>query len=327
MLISRRSFQALTATSLALPHIARADIFPSKPIRIITAFPAGSGPDAALRMVTEQLSTKWAQPVVVDNKPGGAGFIAVSHFKTGFRDGHDLIHLDSHHTTTHPHTYAKLPYNVQKDFLPLRMLQRSHFFVAVGINSPYKSLEDLISKAKSDPGKMFYGSWFNGSPGHIGALRLQAITRTKMTHVPYRDFGALYTAVANGEVDWALGSIASAGALEKAGKLRFLTYAGSSRELQYPNVPATGEMSGPLREFIVSAWTGIFAPPGISNVLRDLLSRDIAAALATPKVTERFKTIGFEAPAYDGPAFAALIKRETDSWAKVIRDANLRLDQ
>jgi tripartite-type tricarboxylate transporter receptor subunit TctC len=326
MPLNRRHFHLAALSSLLAPLPSQAQTFPSKLVRVITAFPAGSGPDAALRIVCEQLSARWGQPVIVDNRPGGNGFVAVAQFKQGARDGHDLIHLDSHHTTTHPHTYTKLPYDVQKDFVPLRMLQRSHFFVAVRSNSPYKTLDELITKAKAEPGKMFYGSWFNGSPGHIGALRLQSITRTQMTHVAFRDFGALYTAVASGEVEWALASIASAGSLEKAGKLRFLAYAGSAREPQYPDVPATAESTGPLRDFTVSAWTGFFAPAGIANSLRDKLSSDIAAALAAPQVVERYKTIGFEAPALDAPSFSALIDRETQSWAQVIRSANLKLD-
>jgi tripartite-type tricarboxylate transporter receptor subunit TctC len=328
MALHRRTFSLAALAGVAIPLLGKSQTagFPSKPVRVTTAFPAGSGPDAALRLVCEQLTKRWGQPVVVDNKPGGNGFIAVAQFKQGAKDGHDLIHLDSHHTTTHPHTFAKLPYDVQKDFTPLRMLQRSHFFVAVPAASPFKTLDELVGKARTEPGKMFYGSWFNGSPGHIGALRLQAITGTQMTHVPFRDFGALYGAVANNEVAWALGSIASAGALEKAGKLRFIAYAGATREPQYPNVPACGEMSGPLRDFIVSAWTGFFAPSGMAPEQRDRVSSDIATALAAPEVMERYKTIGFEAPALDAPAFAALIERVSRSWADVIRNANLKLD-
>jgi tripartite-type tricarboxylate transporter receptor subunit TctC len=326
MPLNRRAFARAALIPFCVPSAAVAQNFPSKPVRVTTAFPAGSGPDAALRLVCEQLARRWQQPVVVDNKPGGNGFIAVAQFKQASRDGHDLIHLDSHHTTTHPHTFAKLPYDVQKDFAPLRMLQRSHFFVAVSASSPLNTLDALVNKARAEAGKMFYGSWFNGSPGHIGALRLQALTGTRMTHVPFRDFGALYGAVANGEVDWALGSVASAGAMEKAGKLRFIAYAGAAREPQYPDVPATAQMSGPLRDFTVSAWTGLFAPVELPKALRERLGGDIAAALAAPEVVHRYKTIGFEAPPLDAAAFGVLIERETQSWAEVIRLANLKLD-
>jgi tripartite-type tricarboxylate transporter receptor subunit TctC len=324
----RRFLQGLACTTLAAPwvgHAQTATAFPSRPVRITTAFPPGSGPDAALRLVGEQLSRRWSQPVVVDNKPGGAGFIAVAQFKQASRDGHELVHLDSQHTTSHPHTYAKLPYDVQRDFMPIGMLQRSRFFVSVPANSPYKTLDELVAAAKAQPGKLFYGSWFNGSPGHLGALRLQASTGTEMTHVAFRDFGALYGAVANGEVQWALGSIASAGALERAGKLRFIAFAGPQREPQYPNVPSTAE-SASAKGLDVSAWTGLFGPADMPTTARDRIARDLAEALATPEVQERYRTIGFEAPKLDPAAFNRLIVDETRSWSDVIRRANLKLD-
>jgi tripartite-type tricarboxylate transporter receptor subunit TctC len=163
-----------------------------------------------LRILSDHLSKKWGHPVVVDNRPGGNGFIAVAAFKQGSLDGYDLIELDSSHITTHPHVFRSLPYNVATDFTPLAMILRTWFFVAVAADSPYKTIDDIVVAAKAAPGKINYGSWFIGSPGHLGALRLQEMTGTQMTHVPYRDFGQLYTAVSNKELDWALGSAASA---------------------------------------------------------------------------------------------------------------------
>ena len=209
---------------LAGRALAQAQAVPSKPVRVTTPVSAGSGPDAALRLVAEHLAKRWNQPVIVDNKSGGGGFIAVSQFKQGAADGRELIQLDSNHITTHPHTYKKLPYNVEADLAPLGMILRTPFFVVVAADSPLKTIDDLIARAKAKADSIFYGSRFVGSPGHIGALRLQAMTGTKMTHVAFRDFGALYAAVATREVDWALGSIASAGPLVEARNApRYLT--------------------------------------------------------------------------------------------------------
>ena len=299
--------------------------FPTKTVRIITPFPAGSGPDAALRLVADRLSRKWNQPVVIDNKPGGNGFIAVSAFKQGSSDGHDLIQLDSNHITTHPHTFSKLPYDPQRDFVPLRMLLRTPFFVAVGARSPYKSLDDIIASAKLKPGGISYGSWFNGSPGHIGALRLQGLKGLQMLHVPFRDFGQLYTAVANGEVDWALASVASGGQLEVGGRLRFIVLAASKRDPLYPAVPATAEIPS-LQGYEVSAWAGLFAPATINATLRDRISADVAEAIATPDVSERYKVLGYEAPPLNPQEFAELIRQETRGWSETIRTSGLRLD-
>lgn len=326
----RKAMQAIAACGAAalsplLAGRAVAQTFPGKPVRVTTPFPAGSGPDAALRLVAEHLGKMWSQPVVIENKPGGGGFIAVSQFKQGATDGHDLIQLDSNHITTHPHTYKKLPYNVEADFAPLGMILRTPFFVTVAADSPIKTVDDLIVKAKAKQDSMFYGSWFVGSPGHIGALRLQAMTGTRMTHVPFRDFGALYTAVASKEVDWALGSIASAGPLERAGRLRFIALAAPAREPQYPAVPATSELPS-VRGFEVSAWTGLFAPAAAPAAVRARIAADIADVLTNPAVAERYRTLGYELPTMSPAAFTELIRRETASWREVIAAANLTLD-
>jgi len=326
---SLKTLAALAAGSTGLvagrAALAQAPAFPTRPVRVVTPFPAGSGRDAALRLVAEKLARKWSQPVTIDNRPGGNGFIAVSVFKQGATDGHDLLQLDSQHATTHPHTYARLPYDMERDFAPLRMILRTPFFVAVAADSPYRTLEELINDAKARPGRVTYGSWFNGSPGHIGALRLAAMKGLQMVHVPFRDFGQLYSAVATKEVDWALGSVASAGAMERAGKVRFLTLAAAGRDPLYPGVPATAEAPA-TRGFEVSAWAGLFAPRGIAAPLRDRISADIGEALRAADVAEKYKTLGYEAPPLDASAFGDLIRRETAGWAEVIRASGLRLD-
>ncbi|WP_157267093.1 Bug family tripartite tricarboxylate transporter substrate binding protein [Azohydromonas aeria] len=326
-MIRRHVLRVLLGAMAGLPGVSRAQPapFPQRPVRITTPFPAGSGPDAALRLVAEQLARQWKQPVLVENKPGGNGFLAIASFLQGATDGHDLIQLDSNHLTTHPHTFRKLPYDPARDFAPLRMLLRSHFFVAVGRNSRFRSVEDLLREARAQPGRVSYGSWFNGSPGHMGALRLQTLRDLQMLHVPYRDFGQLYAAVASGEVDWALGSVASAGALEKAGRLRFLAYAAPAREPSYPEVPTSSEIPG-LQGYEVSGWTGLFAPAAVPVPVMERIAGDIGQALARPEVIERYKALGYERPELDWRAFAALIERETQEWGDVVRRTNLRLD-
>jgi tripartite-type tricarboxylate transporter receptor subunit TctC len=319
-----RQFGILAAASVPA-LLLRAHAQAPGPVRIFTPFPPGSGPDAALRVVSEQLEKRWARPVVIENRTGGNGFIAVAAFKQGAADGRDLIQLDNTHTTTHPHTFTHLPYDVQRDFVPLSMLLRTSFFVVVGANSRFKTLDAIVAAAREQPGRITYGSWFNGSPGHIGALRLQTMQGIQMVHVPFRDFGQLYAAVASQEVDWALGSIGSAGALERAGKLRFIALAAPTRDPMYPDVPATAE-SDSLRGYEVSGWTGLFGPGGLSRATRDRLAADIADSLAAPETVDRYRPLGYEAPKLDPDEFAQLIRQETDAWGDIVREAHLRLD-
>jgi tripartite-type tricarboxylate transporter receptor subunit TctC len=277
------------------------------------------------RLVADRLGARLGQPVVVDNRPGGNGFIAVAAFKAAPADPHTLLLIDSNHATTHPHTFAKLPYDVDQDFQPIGMILRTPFFVAVAADSPFRSVEDIVAAAKARPDALTYGSWFMGSPGHMGALQLQALRGVGMRHVPYRDFGQLYAAVSNREVDWALGSIASAGALERSGKLRFLAVAAPARDPLYPNVPATAEIAG-MRGFEVSAWAGLFAHRGTPAALVERVAADLREILERPEVVERYRTFGYERPALSPSGYAELIRRETESWARIIRAANLKLD-
>lgn len=326
--LDRRAFLqrgACAGLGAALAGGAQAQTFPSRMVRIITPFPAGSGPDAALRMVAEQLSQHWKQAVVVDNRPGGNGFIAWAAFQQGAKDGHDLIQFDSTHITAHPSTYAKLPYEVQRDLAPLAMLLRTPFFVAVGARSPWRSLDELVLAARDKPGRISYGSWFNGSPGHLAGLLLQAQQHVHMLHVPFRDFGQLYTAVSNQEVDWAMASVATAAPLEQAGRLRFVTLAAAQRDPLYPKVPTTAE--SPLTKgFEVSAWAGLFAPAGLPAAQQNAIGADIRQALAAPGVVQSYRTMGYEAPPLAPAAFGALIRKETARWADIIRTAGLKLD-
>jgi tripartite-type tricarboxylate transporter receptor subunit TctC len=263
--------------------------------------------------------------VIVDNKPGGNGFVAVAAFRQGSSDGHDLMLLDSNHTTTHPSTFAKLPYDVQRDFSPISMILRTPFFFAVAMDSPYKSVEDIVAAAKKKPGGVNYGSWFVGSPGHIGALQLEKFRDVQMTHVPYKDFGQLYAAVSNKEVDFALASVASGGPMERGGRMRFIQIAAPQRDPLYPNVVATGEVPA-LKGYNVSAWAGLFAPKQAPDAVRDKIAADIAAVMELPEMKERNRTFGYEVPKLSPAQFNDLILAETRDWREVIKASNLRLD-
>jgi hypothetical protein len=188
------------------PSFAQSDKWPTKSSRIINPFPVGGGPDGLSRLVADKLGRAWGQPVVVENRPGGNGFIAINEFKRGATDGTDMIQLDNVHIAAYPHLFKKLPYDLNKDFEILMPLFRNYFFVCVPVNSPYKTIGDLIADAKAHPGKLNYGSWSVGNPVHLGSALLENQTGTKMEHVIYKETSQLYQGVANGELTFALGS-------------------------------------------------------------------------------------------------------------------------
>lgn len=315
----------LTLLTLSLALAAQAQTFPTKSVRIITPFPVGSGPEGVARMVADKLSKTWGQPVTVENRPGGNGFIAIDAFKRGATDGTDLIQLDNVHLTAYPHLFKKLPYDPVKDFEPLTPLFKAFFFTTVAVNSKYQTMADLIADAKAHPGKLNYGSWSVGNPVHLGTARLEIATGTDMQHVIFKETSQLYTSVATGDLSFALGSNATAGALQRAGRIRFLAVAAPKRLTAFPDVPTFAESGGP-KDFEVSGWTTLAAPPGLPKAVADKIQRDIEKALAEPDMREKFLSFGYEPFTATREQFAQHIKAESSRFAEVIQKTKAALD-
>jgi tripartite-type tricarboxylate transporter receptor subunit TctC len=312
--------------SLALMSGAHADDFPSKPVRILTPFPAGSGPDAWLRVVSEKLQKKWGKPVVIENKPGGNGFIAIDAWKQrSAGDAHELIQLDNVHLAAYPHLFKKLPYDPVKDFDVMQPLFRGFFFFTVPTASKYKTVADIVADAKARPGALNYGSWSVGNPVHLGSALFEATTGTQMQHVIYKEVPMLYTGVANGELDWALGTLASTGPLFKAGKVRYIAVAAPTRQAFAPDVPTVGEAGGPAG-LEISGWTVIAAPKGLPKATTDKIRADLAAVLADPELKDRYATFGYTAYAPTPEQFTAFVASESAKFADVVKRSKASLD-
>ena len=315
---------AFAAASLATTGAA-AQEFPTKPVRIITPFPAGAGPEAVVRLLAEKLQKAWGKPVIVENRPGGNGFIAIDAWKRGATDGHDLIQLDNVHLSAYPHMFKKLPYDPVKDFDPLLPLFRTYFFVAVPTTTKYKNVGDIVADAKANPGALNYGSWSVGNPVHLGSALLESMTNTQMQHVIYKETSMLYTGVANGELNFALGSLATAGPLYRAGKLKFLAVTAPKRHSAFPDVPTVSESGGPAG-YDVTGWTTIAAPKGLPKAVADKIQRDIEKALSEPEIKERYATFGYETFPATREQFNAFIQSESARYADVIKRAKASLD-
>lgn len=321
---TRRQALLLSALSLA-SATALAQEFPNKPVRIITPFPVGSGPEGIARLLSNKLSRAWGKPVLVENRPGGNGFVAIDAFKRGATDGHDLIQLDNVHLTAYPHLFQKLPYEAAKDFEPIAPLFKAYFFATTAKTSSYKTLRDLIADAKARPGQLNYGSWSIGNPVHLGSARLAAATGTDMVHVIYKETTQLYTSVANGDLSFALGSSGSTGPLYRAGKISYLAVASPKRLAAFPDVPTFAEAGGPPN-LEVSGWTTLAAPPGLPRAVADKLRRDIEKALAEPDMQEKFAAFGYVPFTTTPEAFGRYIKDESAAMAEVIYATRSSLD-
>jgi len=294
--MKRRSLllAASAAAALATGTPARAaDPFPSKPVTLVTPFAPGSGPDAVLRLVAEKLGKVWNQRVVVDNKPGGGGFIAIEAARRAPADGHTLLQLDSEHLTALPLLYKSRNFETLKVFTPVAPLFRTHFFVAVKTESPLKSMAEFISAAKAAPQPLSVGSWGIGSAGHLGAEQLELLTGAQFQHVPFREVSQLYTSVGSGDVGWAFGTLPSSRGAFQAGKLRYIAVAAPKRVPQMPHVPTVAESGGPAA-LDVNSFVSLVAPQGIAPELRTKIHADVQKALADPELRERFASFAFE---------------------------------
>ena len=307
-------------------HTAAAQEWPTKTVRLINPYPVGGGPDGIARLLADKLSKKWGKPVVVENRPGGNGFIAIDAFKRGANDGHDLLQLDSVHLTAYPYMFKKLPYDVNKDFEPIAPLFQAFLFFVVPVDSKYKKVADIIADAKANPGKINYGSWSIGNPVHLGVEELEELTGTKFEHVLYKETTQLYTSVGTGELGFSIGSAGTAGPMYRAGKLKFLAVAGAKRLEAYPDVPTVAESGGPAHPYEVSGWNTIVGPKGLAPAVQEKIRKDIAEALSGPDVKEKFQTFGYVPLNLDKPQFAKFIQAEAGRYSAVIKRGKIQID-
>ncbi len=317
-------FITTIALTLATSAFAQSS-YPNKPVNIVTAFAAGSGPDAVLRQVTEKLSKIWNQPVLVTNKPGGGGFIAIEATKAAAPDGYTLLQLDSEHLGALPHLYKSKNFVTLNTYDPVATLFRTPFFVAVATDSKWRNMKDLISAAKAAPNKVSYGSWGIGSPGHLGGEQLELLTGTEMTHVAYREVSQLFTSVGAGDVQWSFGSLPSSSGIYKAGKLRYLAVAAAKRVPQMPDVPTIGEAGGPAG-FEVNSFVVLVAPKGIAKDVQAKINADVQKVLADPEVKARFNTFAFETITWSPEEIRKQAEAKSKIYGELTKRKNISLD-
>lgn len=320
----RRHLLTLLAATFASPAWAQGN-YPARPVTIVTAFAAGSGPDAVLRLVAEKLGKAWNQRVLVDNKPGGGGFIAIDTVKRAPADGYTLLQLDSEHLAALPHLYKARGFRTLDTFEPAAALFRTPFMVAVAADSKWKNIADLSAAAKAAPGRVSFGSWGVGSPGHLGAEQLEMASGIEMQHVPFREVSQLFTSVGTGDVSWSFGSIPSSQGAYKAGKLRYLAVAAARRIPQLPDVPTVAEAGGPAG-FEVNSFVVLVAPKGLPAPVRARINADVAKAVAEPDIHARFDTFAFEPLAWSPEEIVRQAEAKSRVYEALVQRKNISLE-
>jgi tripartite-type tricarboxylate transporter receptor subunit TctC len=300
--------------------------FPTKPVKITTGFPVGSGPEGVLRLVAEQLSKTWGKPVVVENRPGANGFIAIDAVKRAAPDGYELLQMDTSQMTVYQSLFKKLPYDTEKDFDAIMPLFKNYFMVVVAKDSPYQSMKDIVADAKKKgAGRVNYGSWSIGNPVHIASSMIEAGTATEMTHVTYKETSALYLGVASKELDWALGSIGTAGALQRADKIRYIGVTAPKRMAELPNIATVAESGGPAN-YEFSAWTALVAPKGTPAAVLDKIQKDVSDAIASVEMRAKFAALAYEQYPMSREQSNTLLKNERAVNGAAVKRLNVQLD-
>jgi tripartite-type tricarboxylate transporter receptor subunit TctC len=299
----------------AAPTLAQQ--FPARTVKLVAPYSAGAGPAVFMRVMADRLAQAWRQPVIVDARPGASGFIAIEAVKNSAPDGHELLVVSNAHVAINPALYKKLPYDPQADFAPVGMIYHTPFFVTVKSDGPYPSVPALIAAAKARPGKLSYGAPYVGSPSHLGGADFAYRTGTTMFLVPFKDQSQMYVSIANGELDWALSTLASSTPLVSAGRIKLLAIASARRSRSAPDVPTMREAGGP--DFEVDSWLALLAPRSTPAPVVRRINADMNAALAAPDVLERMRALGFEASPGTPEALAEAIRTDIRTYAELVR--------
>lgn len=319
--IARRRALASLALPLALPWAAQASTFPSRSVRLVVPYSVGVGPDVIARSVAEGLSQRWGQAVLVDNKPGASGIVAFSEVRRAAADGHTLFLADTATLAVNPLLHASLPYDPARDLVPLTLLFRATFVLWVGGESRHRSLADLQQAALASPGRVSYASLGNGHASHVAIESYARAAGLRLLHVPFKDIGALLTAVASGEVDFTAFSVNTMAPLEARGRVRALAVAARHRLAGRPELPTLAEAGGP--DVVMHPWAALVAVAGTPPAVIDQLQRDLASVLVQPGVRARADQQGFEITPSSAQALRERVAADTALYAPLIEEGRL----
>lgn len=318
------SFSLFVMVISFLPVTVLAEVYPSKPIRIVAPFPPGGPADILSRIIGHKLSQSWGQQVIVDNRPGAGGNIGADLVAKAAPDGYTLLlgFVGTH--AINASLYAKMPYDNVKDFEPVSQVAAVTIVLVVHPSVPASSIKELIALAKSKPGQLTFGSPGNGTPQHLAGQLFNTMAGVDMLHVPYKGAVPALTDLLGGQVSMIFSSMPPALPLVKTGKLRALGVTSATRSPAAPDISTISESGIPGYE--VKNWYGIFAPRGTPKEIVSKLNAEIVKILNMPDVKESLAVQGAEPVSGTPEQFAAYIKEETEKWAKIVKYSGARLD-
>jgi len=314
---------ALLTTGLFSQQAALAQ-YPTKPVHIVVPYPAGGAVDAFARVLTQQLSEMWGQQVVVDNRPGASTMIGAEQVAKSTPDGYTLLLTAELTLAIVPHLYEKIPYDPLRDFAPIVALVSATQALVANPSLPVKTVKDLVALAKAKPGQLTYGSFGNGSTGHLNIEVLQAMTGARFNHIPYNGAGPAMNDVIGGHIDFMLAALSIVKGNVQAGKLRMIGVGSNHRSSEFPDVPTISESGAP--GFEAKSWFGLLAPAGTPPDVITKINQDVTKVISERAFAEKYLAAqGLESITGTPEQFAALIRAETVRWGKILKDADVKV--
>ncbi len=316
--------RALAGIALTLAGVAFAQNYPNQPVRMLVGYAAGGGADGIIRAIAPELSEALGQPIVIDNRAGGGTVIATQVVAASKPDGYTMYVMD-HAFIVNPVLVGKLPYDSLRDFVPVSGISSSSTtLMVVHPSLPVKSVKELVALARAHPGQLNYSSGGNGTVPHVMGELFNAVAKIKITHIPYKSTGLAIYATTSGEVMVGFGGIFAAKGLADTGKLRPLAIASATRSNVMPKVPTFAESGWP--QIDGTSHRGIITPAATP---RDVITRMNAAinkVLLMPAVRARMTEVGYVVTGGSPEDFGRTIRSEMDKWAKILRDANIKVE-
>jgi len=302
---------------------AWAQAWPQRPIKIINPFPPGGGTDVFARPLAAKLTGLLGQQVLIENMAGAGGTVGAARAAKEAGDGYTWFMGAVHHTIAET-LYTKLPYNLERDFVPVTVAAFVPNVVVVHPKHDFKSVQELIVYAKANPNKLNYGSAGNGTTHHLSVELFKMMTSTQITHVPYKGAGPLTPALLSGEVDLAFDGMGTSAPHIKAGKLRPLAVTTTKRSPIVPNVPTMQEAG--IAGYEVTTWYALWAIKGTPQPIVDRMFAETAKVLQMPDIKDIWATQGADLGGMPPAEFDKLVKSEIAKWGKVVKEAGIKID-
>ena len=302
---------------------AAAQPFPSKPVKIIVPSAPGDGSDILARAIAQKLTERWGQTVIVENRPGAGGVIGTEAAAKSPADGYTVIMGNAGSHAINQALYAKLPYDVVRDFAPITLVASAPNVFVVNPSVPANTVAEFLALAKKEPGKYAFASGGNGSSAHLNGEMLKAFAGVELTHVPYKGASPAITDVIAGQVQLMIGNLPPILPHIKSGKLRALGVTTATRFAATPDLPPIAE-TVPGYESL--AWFGLFAPAATPKELVNKWHADVVAVLALPDIRDRVVQLGFQAVGNTPEAYAVLIRNDIAKWQRVVKVSGAKAD-